>query len=142
VIHLPTDKFELRNREQKSGKSISIADRMMVCPHCRTPLITTFSIPGVEKYCPKCKRTGDVLWGEIVERTKKLHHQFRVYLAKFQELEVNLVTSENYDCHACRMKARKDFQRSNHFDHASPKELQRHERTLKLLLEKNHRGKK
>lgn len=142
MTNVPTDSFELRNREQKPGESISITDRMMVCPHCGTPLITTFSIPGAEKYCPKCKRTGDVLWGSIVKRTDKLYNQFKKYLKAFQKLEVRLVTSENPNCHTCRMEARNNFQRANHFNHASPKELQRHEKTLKLLLGKKYNGKR
>jgi hypothetical protein len=143
MTHVPTDSFELRNREQGPDGSIVIAKGMTVCPHCGTPLITTFSIPGAEKYCLKCKRTGDVLWGNIVKRTKKLHNQFGRYLKAFQKLEADLITSENYNrCRICRMEMRQNFRRANHFDHASPEELRRHKRTLKLLLGRNHSGKK
>jgi hypothetical protein len=142
MIHVPTDKFQLRNREWKPGKFTSMTDKMMVCPHCGTPLITTFSIPGAEKYCLKCKKTGDVLWGEIVKKTKKLCDQFKECLVEFQKLEANLLTGENYDCYSCRTDMRKNFRRANHLNHATPKELQRHKRTLKLLLGGNHGGKK
>jgi phage FluMu protein Com len=142
MTHIPTDSFELRNREQGLDESVSLKNKMMACPHCGTPLITTFSIPGVEKYCPKCKQTGDVLWGKIVKKTKKLHDQFKKYLEEFRKIEADLLTGENYDCHLCNVDTRKNYKRANHLNHASQKEIRRHKRALKLLLGGNHGGKK
>jgi ribosomal protein L37AE/L43A len=107
--------------------------KIMVCPNCGTPLISTFLFPGAEWFCMKCKARGGLIgFGKEVVATKELLSVLYPLRKKFERHASHIWIGGAFKvgCSKCITQGQ---YKSYHAWHLTPEEKVRQDNSVKAL---------